>query len=59
MTFMRNLMKNKELIRNVGIVGHLHHGKTGLMDMFVQQTHVHREWDLSREYRFTDARKDE
>jgi 116 kDa U5 small nuclear ribonucleoprotein component len=52
-------MKSTELIRNVGIIGHLHHGKTGLMDMFVQQTHVNRFWDLGREYRFTDARKDE
>ncbi|EAR95586.1 elongation factor G domain protein (macronuclear) [Tetrahymena thermophila SB210] len=57
--FMQQIMKKTELVRNVGIVGHLHHGKTGLMDMFVKQTHVHREWDLEKEYRFTDARKDE
>lgn len=58
-SYMNSIMKNTDLIRNVGIIGHLHHGKTALMDMFVQQTHVHREWDLAREYRFSDARKDE
>ena len=28
-----------EMIRNVAIVGHLHHGKTALMDMLVFETH--------------------
>jgi len=30
-----NMMQNPELIRNIGVVGHLHHGKTSLLDMFV------------------------
>jgi 116 kDa U5 small nuclear ribonucleoprotein component len=28
-----------EMVRNVAVVGHLHHGKTALMDMFVLETH--------------------
>jgi hypothetical protein len=35
--FMATLMANPELVRNVALVGHIHHGKTGLMDMFVEQ----------------------
>lgn len=29
-------MDNPELVRNVSVVGHLHHGKTGIMDLLVQ-----------------------
>ncbi|EGR33958.1 hypothetical protein IMG5_029560 [Ichthyophthirius multifiliis] len=57
--YMCNLMMNTELIRNVAIVGHLHHGKTGLMDIFAKQTHPNRFLDLNRDYKYTDARKDE
>ena len=32
-------MSFPEMIRNVAIVGHLHHGKTALMDMLVFETH--------------------
>lgn len=28
-----------EMIRNVAIVGHLHHGKTSLVDALVYETH--------------------
>ena len=28
-----------EFVRNVAVVGHLHHGKTALMDMLVFETH--------------------
>lgn len=28
-----------EMIRNVAVVGHLHHGKTSLVDMLVYETH--------------------
>lgn len=27
------------MVRNVAVVGHLHHGKTALMDMLVFETH--------------------
>lgn len=59
--FLATLMSNPELVRNVALVGHLHHGKTTVVDMLVEQTH-----DLQREYRlnqkqlrFTDTRLDE
>jgi len=32
-------MDNSTLIRNVGIVGQLHHGKTSFVDCLVEQTH--------------------
>lgn len=35
--FMGTLMANPELVRNVAVIGHLHHGKTTVMDMFVEQ----------------------
>lgn len=38
--FMAGLMTNPELVRNVAVVGHLHHGKTTIMDMMVEQTHL-------------------
>jgi U5 small nuclear ribonucleoprotein component len=28
-----------ETVRNIAIVGHLHHGKTSLVDMLVHETH--------------------
>lgn len=37
--FMTDLMNYPEQIRNVAFAGHLHHGKTALMDMLVLQTH--------------------
>lgn len=33
------MMSFPEMVRNVAIVGHLHHGKTALMDMLVFETH--------------------
>jgi len=37
--FLADLMDNADLIRNVGLVGHLHHGKTSFVDCLVEQTH--------------------
>ena len=37
--FMTDLMDNTDLIRNVALVGHLHHGKTTFIDCIVEQTH--------------------
>lgn len=56
--YLKSLMKNQELIRNVALVGHLHHGKTSLMDMFVRQTHSTYQ-NMATNYRYTDARLDE
>ena len=61
--FMASLSQNPDLIRSLAVCGHLHHGKTLLMDMIVQQTHKSPErgnqWDLDREYKWTDNRRDE
>jgi 116 kDa U5 small nuclear ribonucleoprotein component len=37
--FMTDLMGFPEQIRNIAFAGHLHHGKTALMDVLVMQTH--------------------
>ena len=37
--FLTDLMSFPEQVRNIALVGHLHHGKTTLVDMLVQQTH--------------------
>ncbi|KAL3448879.1 P-loop containing nucleoside triphosphate hydrolase protein [Aspergillus insuetus] len=37
--FMTDLLNFPDQIRNVALVGHLHHGKTAFMDMLVMQTH--------------------
>ena len=36
--YLTSLMENPSLIRNVAILGHLHHGKTLLSDMLINQT---------------------
>lgn len=38
-SFLLNMTSFPEHIRNVAVVGHLHHGKTALMDMLVFETH--------------------
>lgn len=37
--FLLNMTGFPDMIRNVAVVGHLHHGKTALMDMLVFETH--------------------
>ncbi|XP_015280638.1 PREDICTED: 116 kDa U5 small nuclear ribonucleoprotein component [Gekko japonicus] len=39
MDFLADLMDNSELIRNVTLCGHLHHGKTCFVDCMIEQTH--------------------
>jgi hypothetical protein len=39
-----------DMIRNVAVVGHLHHGKTALMDMLVFETHK-LVWDADQQVR--------
>eukprot|EP00474_Spongospora_subterranea_P000464 CRZ00922.1 hypothetical protein [Spongospora subterranea] len=56
--FLTGLMDHPTMIRNVALVGHLHHGKTSFMDMLVRETHT-RFWDPQVQVRFTDNRKDE
>ena len=59
--YLKGLMTNANLVRNITVVGHLHHGKTTFMDMLLEQTHdVQFEWYSSdRQLRYTDTRLDE
>ena len=60
--YLLDLMGNANLVRNVAVAGHLHHGKTTFIDMLVEQTHhvddaiVHAD---DRALRYTDTRLDE
>mmetsp|Transcript_20474 Transcript_20474/g.20587 ORF Transcript_20474/g.20587 Transcript_20474/m.20587 type:complete len:983 (-) Transcript_20474:782-3730(-) len=56
--FMASLMKTPSLIRNIAILGHFHHGKTLFVDTLIQCTQE-KEWDPSKEIRYTDSRLDE
>lgn len=38
-SFMLEMMDHPSMIRNVAVAGHLHHGKTSLMDTLVLETH--------------------
>lgn len=46
-SFLLNMMSFPNMIRNVAVVGHLHHGKTALMDMLVFETHK-LAWDADK-----------
>lgn len=37
--FMLEMMDHPSMIRNVAVAGHLHHGKTSLLDSLVLETH--------------------
>lgn len=37
--FLQELAGHQEMIRNLAIIGHLHHGKTSFVDCLVDQTH--------------------
>ncbi|KAL5533739.1 hypothetical protein ACEPAG_199 [Sanghuangporus baumii] len=52
--FLLNMTSFPEMVRNVAVVGHLHHGKTALMDMLVFETHK-LEWDSDKNLRYTDT----
>ena len=38
--YLAQLTRSPDTVRNVALVGHLHHGKTGLIDVLVNETHV-------------------
>ncbi|TFK42020.1 Calreticulin family-domain-containing protein [Crucibulum laeve] len=52
--FLLNMTAFPNMIRNVAVVGHLHHGKTALMDMLVFETHK-LVWDADKPTRYTDT----
>ncbi|KAB5591958.1 U5 small nuclear ribonucleoprotein component [Ceratobasidium theobromae] len=52
--FLLNLMSHPEMIRNVAVVGHIHHGKTSLVDTLVFETHK-MVWNSDKQLRYTDT----
>lgn len=55
MEFLADLMDTPPLIRNVALVGHLHHGKTTFADCLIRQTHPQFESNEERALRYTDT----
>lgn len=53
--FLADLMDTPTLIRNVALVGHLHHGKTTFVDCLIRQTHPQFENNEERALRYTDT----
>ncbi|KAJ2702653.1 hypothetical protein H4R19_005351, partial [Coemansia spiralis] len=43
--FLVDLLGYPEMVRNIAVAGHLHHGKTALVDVLVAATHAWPEWD--------------
>ncbi|EFC46247.1 predicted protein [Naegleria gruberi] len=58
--YLLELMKIPSSIRNISIVGHLHHGKTSFVDQLVRFTHNnYRDYQLDKDLNYTDIRPDE
>lgn len=53
--FLTDLMDNTSLIRNIAIIGHLHHGKTWFVDCLIEQTHPGFTQIDGKAIRFTDT----
>jgi len=56
--FLAGMMDKPNLIRNICLLGALHHGKTLFMDLLVMETHE-KDWKINKEVRYTDSRMDE
>uniref|UniRef100_A0A4W4GA35 116 kDa U5 small nuclear ribonucleoprotein component n=1 Tax=Electrophorus electricus TaxID=8005 RepID=A0A4W4GA35_ELEEL len=54
MEFLADLMDSPELIRNVTLCGHLHHGKTCFVDCLIEQTHPEIRSRDDSDLRYTD-----
>lgn len=55
--YLLSLSKRPNLIRNIAVIGHLHHGKTSFCDLLIQQTLMKTE--LDNQPRWLDTRQDE
>ncbi|XP_046847131.1 116 kDa U5 small nuclear ribonucleoprotein component-like [Xenia sp. Carnegie-2017] len=53
--YLADLMDNTDLIRNVSLAGHLHHGKTTFVDCLLEQTHPEMKAKEENEIRYTDT----
>jgi len=53
--FLTDLMDTSDLIRNVALVGHLHHGKTSFVDCIIEQTHPELRQKEGKSFRYTDT----
>lgn len=53
--FLADIMDTPTLIRNVALVGHLHHGKTTFVDCLIRQTHPQFVTHEERALRYTDT----
>lgn len=53
--FLADLMDNTDLIRNIALVGHLHHGKTSFVDCLIEQTHPDLCVKEGKNLRYTDT----
>ncbi|GFX03760.1 116 kDa U5 small nuclear ribonucleoprotein component [Trichonephila clavipes] len=53
--FLADLMDNTDLIRNVALIGHLHHGKTSFVDCLIEQTHPDLKAREGSNLRYTDT----
>ncbi|KAI6181693.1 Tr-type G domain-containing protein [Aphelenchoides besseyi] len=53
--FMIDLMEHPQMIRNIAIAGHLHHGKTTFVDCLMEQTHPNFQRPEDSDTRYTDG----
>lgn len=53
--FLADLMDTPELVRNIAICGHLHHGKTSFCDALIEQTHPSIGAPENKDLRYTDT----
>lgn len=54
-TFMLQTMGMPEFVRNIAVVGHLHHGKTAILDTLVIQSHIGLDHTPKERLRYTDT----
>jgi len=58
-SFLTSLLNNQDLVRNFCLVGHLHHGKTSIVDLFVEETHTEFASDPVTQELYLNTREDE
>jgi U5 small nuclear ribonucleoprotein component len=58
-SYFTKMMDHPNLVRSLAVIGHLHHGKTTLMDQLVRETHRTKWTESAVQKRYLDARFDE